>query len=36
VKRETKVEQFLGWLRAPTKLLLTKTVGTFMTLKMNY
>jgi hypothetical protein len=36
VKRETKVEQFLGRLRAPTKLLLTKTVGTFMTLKMNY
>jgi hypothetical protein len=36
VKRETRVEQLLGRLRAPIKLLLTKTVGTFMTLKMNY
>jgi hypothetical protein len=36
VKREIKVKQFLGRLRAPTKLLLTKTVGTVITLKMNY
>jgi Acetyltransferase (GNAT) domain len=36
VKRETRVEQYLGRLRTPTKLLITKTAGTFMTLKMNY
>jgi hypothetical protein len=36
VKRQTKVEQFLSRLRTPTKLLITKTVGTFMTLQMNY
>jgi hypothetical protein len=36
VKRETRVEQCLGRLRTPTKLLITKTAGTFMTLKMNY
>jgi hypothetical protein len=35
VTRETRLEQYLGRLRAPTKLLITKTVGTFMTLKMN-
>jgi lipid II:glycine glycyltransferase (peptidoglycan interpeptide bridge formation enzyme) len=36
VKRETRLEQLLGRLRRPAKLLITKTVGTFMTLKMNY
>lgn len=36
VRRQTKVEQFLGRLRTPTKLLITKTVGTFMALQMNY
>jgi hypothetical protein len=36
VKRETRLEQCLGRLRTPAKLLITKTVGTFMTLKMNY
>jgi len=36
VKRETGLEQFLGRLRHPTKPLITKTVGTFMTLKVNY
>ena len=36
VKRETGLEQLVGRLRNPTKLLITKTVGTFMTLKMNY
>jgi GNAT acetyltransferase-like protein len=36
VKRETKVEQFAERLRAPTKRVLAKTVGTFLTLKMNY
>jgi hypothetical protein len=36
VKRETRVEQYLGRLRTPTKRFITKTAGTFMTLKMNY
>ena len=36
VKRETRVEQCLGRLRTPTKLLIKKTAGAFMTLKMNY
>jgi hypothetical protein len=36
VKRETRVEQFLDRIRPPAKLLLRKTVGRFMTLKMNY
>ena len=36
VKRETRLEQLLGRLRTPAKLLITKTIGTFMTLKMNY
>ena len=36
VKRETRLEQLLGRLRTPTKLLISKTFGTFMTLKMNY
>jgi hypothetical protein len=36
VKRETRLEQCIGRLRAPTRLLITKTAGTFMTLKMNY
>jgi len=36
VKRETRLEQLLGRLRTPAKVLITKTVGTFMTLKMNY
>jgi hypothetical protein len=36
VKRETRLEQSVGRLRGPAKRLITKTVGTFMTLKMNY
>jgi len=36
VKRETGLEKSLGRLRTPIKLLITKTFGTFMTLKMNY
>jgi hypothetical protein len=36
VKRETGLEQFIGRLRNPTKQIIAKTVGTFMTLKMNY
>jgi hypothetical protein len=36
VKRETKLERLVGRVRAPIKLLIAKTFGTFMTLKMNY
>jgi hypothetical protein len=35
VKRETRLEQLVGRFRAPTKQLITRTFGTFMTLKMN-
>lgn len=36
VKRETRLEQFLGRLRTPAKRLISKTVGTIITLQMNY